>query len=284
MGLEKVGINIGKEFVIWTRTNMESLFASNSVKINTKGIKYVPKLKTDTFVKKIETWADPADHICPYIKEGKTMVKGHHSFHSANDFCNQSFEQLLKEIESFKDTDYQFYQNCIDFYNKMTKNLLKRNENFTKLVPQPRNCKAYRGTLRYKGQPRQDFDTINNANIGDVIIPTRGFAYSAHHKLGAYQYMGSPYDDLGNIKFEPMLIEYKIPKGAQVSSNFEHGGEVVFPALSEFKLLSKETRYIEQLNSNGKAIGNYPYKHVILEYIPQIPLLKDFEKFYKTVL
>ena len=28
--------------------------------------------------------------------------------------------------------------------------------------------------------------------------------------------MGSPYDYLGHIKFEPMLIEYKIPKGALV--------------------------------------------------------------------
>ena len=91
--------------------------------------------------------------------------------------------------------------------------------------------------------------------------------------------MGSPYDYLGHIKFEPMLIEYKIPKGAQVSSNMEHGDEVVFPALSKFKLVSRETREIEKLNVSGTAIGSYPYKHVVLEYIPEIPLLKDVEQF-----
>ena len=76
-----------------------------------------------------------------------------------------------------------------------------------------------------------------------------------------------------------MLIEYKIPKDAQVSSNMEHGGEVVFPALSKFRLVSKEIREIEQLNESGNAIGSYPYIHVVLEYIPEIPLLKDVEQF-----
>ena len=78
-----------------------------------------------------------------------------------------------------------------------------------------------------------------------------------------------------------MMIEYRIPKGAQISSNMEHGGEVVFPALSKFKLLSREIREIEKLNPGGTVIGSYPYKHVILEYIPEIPLLKDIEQFLR---
>lgn len=148
------------------------------------------------------------------------------------------------------------------------------NSAFLELEPQPYASTAYRGRSRKIGtQLGSDFDIIEKAHIGDEIVPTGGFAYAAHHKFGAYQYMGSPYDYLGNIKFEPILIEYKIPKGAQVSSNMEHGGEVVFPALSKFKLVSKETKLIERLDyTTGNPIGSYPYKHVILEYIPDIPV------------
>lgn len=71
-----------------------------------------------------------------------------------------------------------------------------------------------------------------------------------------------------------MLIEYRIPKGSQISSNMEHGGEVVFPALSKYKLISKDTKFLEKLDYlTGNVIGSFPYKHVVLEYIPKIPTL-----------
>lgn len=278
MGLQKVTFN----FMVECGSKLaKSLLCSKPVSkaINFKGLKYAPELKADSFIRKVETWRTPESNVLPYAKEGETTVKGHHGFHGANDFYNESVEQLLKDIEPFKDTDPDWYKGCIDFYNKQTSRLLKRNGEFTKLTPQPRNCTAYRGVVRNIGETRQDFGVINAANIGDTIVPTRGFAYASHYKFGTYQYMGSPYDYLGNRKYEPMLIEYKIPKGAQVSSNMEHGGEVVFPALSKFRLVSKGIREIEQLNGSGNAIGSYPYKHVILEYIPEIPLLKDVEQF-----
>ena len=47
MGLEKVGINIGKEIIARTRTG-KSLLATRPVKINTRELKYAPELKADT--------------------------------------------------------------------------------------------------------------------------------------------------------------------------------------------------------------------------------------------
>ena len=92
--------------------------------------------------------------------------------------------------------------------------------------------------------------------------------------------MGSAYNIEGQKVLDPMLIEYRIPKGSQISSNMEHGGEVVFPALSKFKLISREDRLIEQLDYHtGTVIGSEPYKRVILEYIPEIPLLTNINKF-----
>ena len=47
MGLEKVGVDIGKEIIAWARTG-KSLLATRPVKINTRELKYAPELKADT--------------------------------------------------------------------------------------------------------------------------------------------------------------------------------------------------------------------------------------------
>jgi hypothetical protein len=49
MGLTKVGLNLGKEILGWTRTGGKSLLITKPVKINTAGLKYAPKLESDTF-------------------------------------------------------------------------------------------------------------------------------------------------------------------------------------------------------------------------------------------
>lgn len=38
-----------------------------------------------------------------------------------------------------------------------------------------------------------------------------------------------------------MMFKIKLPKGAKVSRNLEHGGEVVMPRNAEYRLLSKST-------------------------------------------
>ena len=244
-----------------------------------KGLRYAPELKADTFVRKVETWMTSSDHVAPLATK-ETMVAGHHNFHAVNSYYNTSLEKSIEGLERLKKVNPKRYQERIkekilDF-EYQTKELLEQNIKFTELTPQPKDCIAYRGTMRYIGESRQDFDIINAASIGDTIVPTRGFAYGAHYKMGTYKYLGGgPYDYKGNLTFENMMIEYRIPKGAQISSNMEHEGEVVFPALSKFKLLSKDTRLIEKLVWKGDipiVVGSHPYKHVVLEYIPEIPL------------
>lgn len=274
MGLERLGTSFAQRTSGYLKsagkTSILQTKPINSTEL--KGLKYTAEPKTDTFVRKVESWYDSADHVRPYCEEGKTMVEGHHNFHAINSSYNETLESRLKDIESIKDKNPKFYDFLITQFDEQTKNLLETNVKFTKLTPQPRDCVAYRGTCRRIGEARQDFDVIDSAKIGDIITPTRGFAYGAHRKFGTFPYLGSPFDYKGNLTFEPMLIEYRIPKGAKVSSNMEHGGEVVFPGLSKYKLLSKETRLIEKLDyQSGNAVGSYPYKHVVLEYIPEIP-------------
>lgn len=281
MGFGKVGINLAERTVSWVKTvGKTSVLQTKPTKpAKLNGLKYASELKTDTFVKKVESWwsPPPAGYVRPYCKNGKTEVIGHHDFHAVNGFYNDTLESRLKGIEHFKEKNPNKYKELYDkrvaYYNEQIIDLLDTNVNFTKLTPQPRDCVAYRGVVRRIGTARQDFDVINAAKIGDTIVPTRGFAYAAHDKLGTKQYLCAPYNVEGKIAFEPMLIEYRIPKGSQISSNMEHGGEVVFPALSKYKLISKDTRFLEELDYlTGNVIGSFPYKHVVLEYIPKIPL------------
>lgn len=49
MVLEKLGKGLGKEIIAWSRTgSSKSLLATRPVKVNTVGLKYTPKLKSDT--------------------------------------------------------------------------------------------------------------------------------------------------------------------------------------------------------------------------------------------
>ena len=279
MGLTKAVLNFMVKKGTGELVTSSLLRTKPKIPMNTKGLKYVPELKADTYVKKIETWFDSEGHITPFAKRGETEVVGHHGFNGWN--SNETIEDAMRIFkEKHPDANQEKTLMALERTKKRIAesniDKISVNDSFLSLKPQPYASTAYRGRQRKIGsQLGSDFDIIDKAKVGDEIVPTGGFAYAAHHKFGTYQYMGSPYDYMGNVKFEPMLIEYKIPKGAQVSSNMEHGGEVVFPALSKFKLISKETRYIEQLDvKTGDPIGSYPYKHVVLEYIPDIPVLK----------
>lgn len=285
MTLGKIGTTIGEKIIAWTRTSgSKSLLATKPVKVTLSDLKYTSKLKTDTFVKKLETWFDPVGHVAPYAQRGRTEVVGHHVFNAWN--SNKTIEDVMGVfMKKYPNASQEQIQKVLIRTQKRiaSSNLEKidYNRQFLSLEPQPYNSVAFRGRQRRIGeQLGSDFDIIEKAQVGDEIVPTSGFAYAAHHKFGAYQYMGSPFDYNGNIKFEPMLIEYRIPKGSQVSSNMEHGGEVVFPAFSKYKLVSKDTRLIERLDTDGNAVGLYPYKHVILEYIPEIPVFRKDLAYY----
>lgn len=47
MGIEKAGIQLGKEIIAWTRTSGKSLLTTRPVKVNTAGLRLAPKLEGD---------------------------------------------------------------------------------------------------------------------------------------------------------------------------------------------------------------------------------------------
>lgn len=63
-----------------------------------------------------------------------------------------------------------------------------------------------------------------------------------------------------------------IPKGARVSRNMEHGGEILMPRGAEYRLISK------QLRPDGKTDVTLEYilpKQVIPDDIPQIKKIAE---------
>lgn len=272
MGLSKIALNLAERTASYAKMLGKSSILEtkpiNSVDIN--GLKYSANIKTDTFLpKKIDKWKDGIETVRPYANSETTMVEEHHYFHSANSDRNLSLEYLYKQTEKdFAGRPSEildFKKEDLKHFAEMNVRSLKDNRKFLKVQPQPHQCTVFRG--RYKDYNQySDFEIINKAKIGDEIIPSGGFAYAAHIKAQASDYIGT----------NGMLYEIIVPKGSQISVNMEHGGEAVFPALSKFKLLKKETRYIKsyadevQKTPNAKA---YPYTYVKMEYIPQIPTL-----------
>ena len=130
---------------------------------------------------------------------------------------------------------------------------LRKNREFLKLQPQPHQSTVFRARGRGYDGSGADFEIISKAKVGDEIVPSGGFAYAAHFKPQTAQYLGLP---------DGMLYEIVVPKGSQISVNMEHGGEAVFPALSKFRLLKKETRYIKSYSDECCKKVNTKLNHI----------------------
>ena len=131
---------------------------------------------------------------------------------------------------------------------------------FARLVPLEKDCIGYRGVRRGINELRDEpYRIVSNAKVGDIIIPDQGCGYAAHNIDLAERCVGK----------EGMLYTIRIPKGARVSRNMEHGGEILMPRGAEYRLISK------QLRPDGKM-------DVTLEYIlPKSAIPEDISQIKK---
>lgn len=276
MGLSKIALNLAERTASYAKMlGKTSILETKPIsRVNVSGLKYSANLKADTFSPKIDKWANGIKTTPPYVDTETTAVIDHHSFHGANSLYNTTIESFYKKIErdfaGRPEDIIKIKEQGLAFLTEINITSLKRNRDFLKLQPQPHQSTVYRARSRNGGGA--DFEIISKAKVGDEIIPSGGFAYAAYYKPQTAPYMGLP---------DGMLYEIVVPKGSQISVNLEHGGEAVFPALSKFKLLKKETRYIKDIQDEVSKVSNakaYPYTYVKMEYVPEIPALgKEFE-------
>lgn len=283
MGLSKIALNLAERTASYAKIlGKSSILETKPIsRVNVSGLKYSANLKADTFSPKIDKWVDGIKTTPPYVNTETTAVIGHHSFHGGNDLCNTTIESFYKQIESNfagrPEDIIKIKEQGLAFLTERNINSLITNRDFLKLQPQPHQSTVFRARRRGYDGSGADFEIISKAKVGDEIIPSGGFAYAAHFKPQTAPYLGLP---------DGMLYEIVVPKGSQISVNMEHGGEAVFPALSKFKLLKKETRYIKCVQDEVSKVSNakaYPYTYVKMEYVPEIPVLsKELESMSPT--
>ena len=283
MGLSKIALNLAERTASYTKMlGKSSILETKPIsRVNVSELKYSAILKADTFSPKIDKWFDGIKTTPPYANRETTVVAGHHSFHSMNSQKNITLEGLYEQTErdfagNLENITSMKSEDLTNFIKTNIKSL-RKNRKFLKLQPQPHQSTVFRARGRGYDGSGADFEIISKAKVGDEIVPSGGFAYAAHFKPQTAQYLGLP---------DGMLYEIVVPKGSQISVNMEHGGEAVFPALSKFRLLKKETRYIKSYSdecckkANTKA---HPYTYVKMEYVPEIPVLsKELESMSPT--
>ena len=160
-----------------------------------------------------------------------TQIKDHHYIHGQNhyyretadkikglgktkkDYTREEFKQLSEEMKDEIMENTYFINN----YNRM----LDIDKRLAELPPLEKDC------IFYRGLSSRHIPCIMNGKIGEVVVPDKGYAYTAFDRSLAAAFSGDAY------------LVIKTPKGARISRNMEHGGEALFPRNAEYRILSK---------------------------------------------
>lgn len=175
-----------------------------------------------------QRWSGSREKFIP--STGKNLqVSMHHEINSGN----SEYRLALKNIEKGKITTYKSGRKNIEI---PLLDMLDADREFEKLPPLEKDCIIYRGRTKHPSIPRfnEDFKIIENAKVNDIVIPDTGYSYGAFHPETAQNWM-SPTE-------KNMFFEIRLPKGAKVSRNSEHNGEVIMPRGAQYRIVSKETK------------------------------------------
>lgn len=123
--MEKVGATIGKEIIAWTRTGGKSFLATKPVKINTYGLRFVPKLQDDVFqISKKVSEKQPLslEKISDFVREG--LPKYLTEYLSENEFkillsnitqnSNNDLKLIIKRLNTINKEDHLYVYSLVD--------------------------------------------------------------------------------------------------------------------------------------------------------------------------
>lgn len=239
-----MGINVKAIAKLCETCGIKSILQTKPItKLETCGLKYAPKLESDLLVRNAKRWVGNAQKFEPTVFEG-SMVSQHHELNGYNPIIRKYMESVKSGNVDEKLTDTKKY-------------IEEVNNEFKNLPPIEKDCIVYRGRSRHPIIKRfnKDFDIVENTKVGDTIVPDEAYSYCGFKRSLADNWGVRGKDIFAdNSKIQAMTMEIRLPKGAKVSRNLEHGGEVVMPQGSEYKLISKK------LDKDGNM-------DLILEYI-----------------
>ncbi len=237
MGLEKLGMSLTQRTSAWLKAcGKSNILQTNPIKpAELKGLSFAPELNMDTVSLSLSTqrWLRALKNN-PDVSPG-SYVAMHHWL----DGQNLGIRPTIKNIETGR---------VLKQHHLLTlQDIQLCDEAFNKLPPLASDCVVYRAR-RLGGRADVDFDIVKNADVGDVIVPDKGYSYTGFTRSIAEHW--APYD-----RSKGMMYIIRLPKGCKVSRNLEHDGEVVMPRGAEYRVISKHTNYDGTLE-------------VTMEYIP----------------
>ena len=166
-----------------------------------------------------------------------TQVPMHHDINGYNSKVRETVEARTNGIKGLGEED-------VEDIVAAEKYMAKIDKEFTKLPPLEKDCIVYRGRTENPVIKRfnKDFEIMDKAKVGDVIVPDTGYSYTAFNRSMAENWGGEgarSYNEDGSLT-RNIMYEIHLPKGAKVSRNGEHGGEVVMPRGAQYIIKDKK--------------------------------------------
>lgn len=218
----------------------------------------------------VRRWQNPQTDYTPRVFEG-TEAPSHHYINGYNSAIRDCFEKIstLDNFHFFKNMRFmskkkflKIFQHHIDngIIQRRIKTAFRIDKEFAQLPPLEKDCIVYRGRFKPKwdfSSRNADFNIIKKAKTGDIIIPDRAYSYCAFNRSFA-----ETWGKQNKLGCETIMYTIRIPKGAKVSRNLEHGGEIVMPRNAQYKVISKNKK-----NNHTEIVLEYqlPTKDNLLE-------------------
>ncbi len=166
-----------------------------------------------------------------------TQVPMHHDINGYNSKVRETVEARTNGIKGLGEED-------VEDIIVAEKYMTKIDKEFTKLPPLEKDCIVYRGRTENPVIKRfnKDFEIMDKAKVGDVIVPDTGYSYTAFNRSMAENWGGEgarSYNEDGSLT-RNIMYEIHLPKGAKVSRNGEHCGEVVMPRGAQYIIKDKK--------------------------------------------
>ena len=124
---------------------------------------------------------------------------------------------------------------------------MKRIDNqFEQLPPLEHDCIVYKGVSEHPDSVVKDynkpFELMEKSKVGDIITPDSAYTYTAFEHSTAEQWGGEGARHLcmNGKEFRIIMYEIHLPKGAKVSRNWEHRGEILMPRNAQYKITNKK--------------------------------------------
>lgn len=208
--------------------------ATNAIKSGASILKGSTPLKTDIVelsAAAATRWTKPAEEYIPNVVRGAKgcAVPMHHDLNGDNFIIRSTIKDI--RLNSLTEREKLYLDLTLP-------EIYRTDKAFSKLIPLEKDVIGYRGRTVHPFISRfnEDFEIVKRAKVGDIIIPDEAYSYWGFEEGLARNW--APY------RCENPTIMYKalIPKGARVSRNLEHGGEIVTPRGTPYRVVSKEVK------------------------------------------